>query len=366
MTSHKSQSGNAVIIVLVVLVVVAVGAMAYLSGQIANENAETAQTETSEVASAKPKEKLETEAVKTSENESGAEAVDLESAQAEPAAGEKAESATMEKAEAEQAQAPKVEIKPGNPVVGKVNDIEVTRTDVLQLIQQLPEQMRQAPIQELFPLALEQTLNAKLLDSKMDEKELLKDKRVDAQLKNSRTQILRNAFIETELEKAVDDVRLKKAYDEYAKNFPKAEEVRASHILVDDEANAKEIISKLNDGGDFAELAKENSKDPTSQRGGDLGYFSKSEVVPEFAVAAFALKGEEYTKEPVQSPFGYHIIKHQDRRMREPESFENARPTLEGAVRRQVMDEMMTKWREDASFERFDINGDPVAVSESN
>ena len=157
------------------------------------------------------------------------------------------------------------------------------------------------------------------------------------------------------------DERLKEVYDEYVKNFPEVPEVKTAHILVKDEALAKDILKQLNEGGDFAVLAKEHSIDATKDNGGSLGYISRQDqVIPEFLEAAFALKDGGISKEPLKSEFGYHIIKVEDERMRPPASFEQAKPFLASQIQAQVLNELMSSWRADAKVEVFDINGDAI------
>lgn len=137
----------------------------------------------------------------------------------------------------------------------------------------------------------------------------------------------------------VDVVKARTEFtDEEAQAYYDAIEptIQASHILVDDEALAKDIIKKLDSGADFAELAKEYSSDSSAENGGDLGSFGRGKMVAEFETAAFALKDGEYTKEPVQSQFGYHIIKRTG--TDEKEAFDAE------TVKGQMMDEVLADY----------------------
>ncbi len=116
----------------------------------------------------------------------------------------------------------------------------------------------------------------------------------------------------------------------------------------------------IDKGEDFAALAKENSKDGSAENGGDLGYFAQNEVVPEFASAAFATDVGSYTKTPVKSEFGFHIIKVEEKRKRPPAPYEQVKPYLEQELQRAIVDEVLKEWKEAASIERFDINGAPL------
>ena len=126
----------------------------------------------------------------------------------------------------------------------------------------------------------------------------------------------------------VTDEEMKKFYDENKEEYLEPEEVRAAHILVKTEDEAKEIIGKLNDGGDFAQLAKEHGLDGTKDRGGDLGFFTREDMVPEFSEAAFALEEGAYTKEPVKSQFGFHVIRLDERKAAKQSSFDEVKPQL--------------------------------------
>jgi peptidyl-prolyl cis-trans isomerase C len=287
----------------------------------------------------------------------GAAPVDTAVAGLESSSGETAE-APAEKPEADAAsEAP---ITPNNPVVAKVDNTEITRMDVLSYIQTLPDNVRQAPIQQLFPMAMEQVVNAAIINEKTKGVQLDDNPEVQKQVEIARKNIVRGVYLQQLVDKKVTDSRLKKAYDEYKKAFPSVEEVNVRHILVADEAKAKDLVKQLDGGADFATLAKENSTDGTAKNGGDVGWFAKSEVVPAFADASFATKVGTYTKEPVKSEFGWHVIRVEDKRMRPVPEFEQAKPYLEVQVRREALDEIMEEWRDKADIERFDINGKPI------
>jgi peptidyl-prolyl cis-trans isomerase C len=326
---NKSQKGNALVIVLVVLAVVAVGALAYLSGQIKPATDAAAQNETLAEAPAESGDAV----VDTSETADAVEGTETETA----AEGESE-----------------------NPVVAMIGDEKVFRNDVLGFIGQLPPNVRQMPLEQLYPMALEQVINGRILDQNMETAGLENDPEVLKQLEEAKEQIIRNTYMQGEIEKKLTDSRMKKAYDDFIKEQPDVEEVKAAHILVADEAVAKDIIAKLKDGGDFAALAKEFSKDNTAENGGDLGYFAKSDVVPEFAEAAFALSKGKYTETPVKTQFGFHVIKQEDKRDRPKPTLEEAKPFLEAELRREILEEILEDWRQEKEIKRFDINGNEI------
>ena len=190
------------------------------------------------------------------------------------------------------------------------------------------------------------------------------DKEVKEQLYEIKQQIVRAKFLENEITARIDEDRIKEKYDEYVKNFPDIEEVKAAHILVEDEKTAKKVIAKLNDGGDFAKLAQEFSQDGSAKSGGDLGYFAKQEVVPAFAEAAFSTKVGSYTKKPVKSDFGYHVIRVDEKRKRSPAELEEVKPSLKQELQRTAFNEIMKEWQSTAKVERFDVDGNPIPSEE--
>jgi len=162
---------------------------------------------------------------------------------------------------------------------------------------------------------------------------------------------LMEQFLQAEAKTAVTEAAMRKVYDEAVGQMSKEPEVRARHILVETEDEAKAVLAELKKGADFAELAKSRSKDPGSAEGGDLGYFTKDQMVPEFSEVAFKLdKGA--LSDPVKSQFGWHIIKVEDKREKQPPEFDKVKDQLETYVVRRSQVEMITKLRQEAKIER--------------
>ena len=137
-----------------------------------------------------------------------------------------------------------------------------------------------------------------------------------------RRRALRDAYFDKSVREAVSDADAKKFYDSQVGGVKPEEEVRARHILVDSKDKAREIFEKIAHGSDFAQLAKENSKDPGSKdQGGELGFFVRGQMVPQFEEVAFKLKKGEVS-EPFESQFGWHIVRVDDRRQRAAPAFE--------------------------------------------
>jgi peptidyl-prolyl cis-trans isomerase C len=161
------------------------------------------------------------------------------------------------------------------------------------------------------------------------------------------------AYLQAEAKTALTDQALHQVYDTAVKEMGKEEEVHARHILVPTEDEAKAILAELKKGADFATLAKEKTQDPSGKtNGGDLGYFTKGQMVPEFSDVAFKLgKGE--LSEPVKSQFGWHIIKVEDKRTKPVPTFEQIKPQLEQYVVRKAQTDMITKLRDGAKIEKI-------------
>jgi len=252
-------------------------------------------------------------------------------------------------------------VEPGNPTVAKVDGKDITRVDVYRFIRTMPANMQQLPAEQVYPVALDQVINTRLVQNKADGADVENSPEFQKEMDIARQQIMRNLFLQQQVDAKISEDKIKKEYKEFVKGIPDVEERRARHILVDTEEKAKAILERLKkDDADFAALAGELSMGPTKSRGGDLGYFAKNEMVPEFANVAFSLKANEVSKEPVKTQFGFHVIKVLDIRDRPKPTYEQYAPSAIAEMRREIMQEMLEKWKKQAKIEQFDINGKPL------
>jgi peptidyl-prolyl cis-trans isomerase C len=255
-------------------------------------------------------------------------------------------------------------------VAARVNGIEIKVSDVKALENALPPQIKsQAKDKEkLFALLRDQLIDIKLVTEEAKKAKLENDPEVQTAIEKAKEQIIVQAYLAKKLQAEITDQAVQKAYDEEIKNMPKdATETKARHILVKDEKTATDIIKKLESGADFMKLARDFSIDKGSaQNGGDIGYFQKDEMVPEFAEAAFALKTGEYTKKPVKTQFGYHIIKVDDRRKVKPKKLEEEADRIKSQLAEKAMGDLVQSLRGPAKIERFDINGKPDKAALGN
>jgi peptidyl-prolyl cis-trans isomerase C len=169
-----------------------------------------------------------------------------------------------------------------------------------------------------------------------------------------REKLLLDEYLSVQSKKAVNLEAAKKLYDETTKNLKPEEEVRARHILVEQEEDAKKIYARVKGGEDFAKVAGEVSKDPGSgKEGGDLGYFTRERMVKPFADAAFSAEKGAVT-EPVKSNFGWHIIKVEDKRTKPVPTFEEVKPQIDMYLGRKAQQDAILALREGAKIERLD------------
>jgi peptidyl-prolyl cis-trans isomerase C len=247
-----------------------------------------------------------------------------------------------------------------DPVVARVNDSEIRRSDVLITIESLPAQYRQLPLEALFGTVLTQMIDRRLIAQAAEKSKLGDDAEVKRRLAGLRERVLQEIYLSNELEKALTDDKVRSRHEQLLKSQPAKEEVRARHILLASEADAKAVIDELTKGGDFAELAKSRSSGPSAATGGDLGYFAKDQMVPEFAEAAFAMKKGETSKAPVKTQFGWHVIKIEDRRQAAPPSFEERKDELRREMAQEMIVAIIDDLRKGAKIEQFSLDGVPA------
>lgn len=179
-------------------------------------------------------------------------------------------------------------------------------------------------------------------------------------------QTARNAYVQDKIAGAITDAEVKARYDEEVSKFGDNMEVRARHILVETEDEAKAIIADLKGGGDFAKIAGEKSKDPGSAaQGGDLGYFSRGQMVPPFEEAAFTLEIGSITETPVQSDFGFHVIQVEDKRKQAPPAYDQVQARLRDLLIREKFASTLASLKESAKIDVLDPTlkaDDPAAA----
>ena len=251
-----------------------------------------------------------------------------------------------------------------NPVLAKVNGAEIRQSDVT-----LAEEELGPSLAQMDPATKKENVLAFLIDMKIVAK-AAEDKKIEdrpdfkARLAFTRNRLLMDNLLAAEGKAATTDEAMKKVYDEAAKQIEGEQEVHARHILVETEDEAKAIEAELKKGADFAELAKKKSKDPGAADGGDLGFFTKDQMVPEFSTVAFALEPGKIS-DPVKSQFGWHVIKVEEKRNRKAPDFDQVKAQIETYVTRKAQAEYVAKLRESAKVERLDQASNEPAKPEA-
>jgi peptidyl-prolyl cis-trans isomerase C len=251
-----------------------------------------------------------------------------------------------------------------DPVVARINGTDVRASDLAMVEEDLGGQL---PPQAQTPEGKREYLltfyaDMVLISKAAEGKKVADTPEFKRRLAYQRTKLLMEQHLQSEAKSSVTEPAMRQLYDEATKQMKSEQEVRARHILVETEDEAKTILADLKKGGDFAEVAKAKSKDPSAkQEGGDLGYFTKDQMVPEFSEVAFKLdKGQ--LSDPVKSQFGWHIIKVEDKRERKPPAFEQVKDQLEQYLARKSQSEMITKLRAEGKVERLDKKPDAPAT----
>jgi peptidyl-prolyl cis-trans isomerase C len=248
-----------------------------------------------------------------------------------------------------------------DPVVARVNGVDIRESDIAFAEEEIGGNMPAIPPEQKRDYLINYLVDVTVL-SQAAEKQKLEDRPdVKHRLAFDHNRLLMEALLQDAGKAALSDEAEHKLYDEAIKQVKAEEEVHARHILVVSEDEAKAILAQLKGGADFIVLAKEKSKDPGSaESGGDLGYFTKEQMVPEFAEVAFKL-GKGQLSDPVKTQFGWHIIKVEDRRTKPTPTFEQVKPQIDNYIAHRAQAELVENLRKSANVERLDKPPTPDA-----
>lgn len=240
-------------------------------------------------------------------------------------------------------------------VVATINGKPVTEADLALAQEDMAQQFAQLPEEQRRAAALSAILEVRLMAEKGVTEGIDKDAEFQRRLAFLNDRALHSAVIDKDVQGAITDADIRAAYDKQIAATPPVNEVKARHILVKTKEEADAIIKDLDAGKNFEEIANEKTTDPSGKgTGGELGYFSAGQMVPEFEKAAFALNVGEYTKAPVQSQFGFHIIKVEDKRQQQPPAFEQVKDQFRQVVLRDKYFALVKSLREAAKVDVAD------------
>jgi peptidyl-prolyl cis-trans isomerase C len=253
-----------------------------------------------------------------------------------------------------QAQKPAPAAAQPDKVIAKVQGVEIHESDLAMAEEDMGQQAAQLQGDAKRDALVGYVADVIIMSKAAEAKKVTDQKDFKTRMAFIRNKLAMEMLLIDEGKAAATDAAMKKVYEEAVSKAGTDQEVRARHILVPTEDEAKAVLAEIKKGTDFAELAKQKSKDPgAAAEGGDLGYFGKDQMVPEFAEAAFKLnKGD--VSEPVKTQFGWHIIKVEDKRNKPVPPFEQVKDQIEQFVARKAQAEYIAKQREANKVERLD------------
>ncbi|MEZ5782840.1 MAG: peptidylprolyl isomerase [Rhizobiaceae bacterium] len=242
-------------------------------------------------------------------------------------------------------------------VVATVNGQPITESELKIAITDLDPQFARLPAEQQRAAALSALIELRVMADEAVAKGLDKDPDFQLRMAMLNQRALHSEVVDKEVSKSITDEEIRARYDKEIAAQPPENEVHARHILVKTKEEADDIIKQLDGGADFEKLAGEKTEDPSGKTsGGDLGYFGAGQMVPEFEKAAFALEPGSYTKEPVQSQFGWHVIKVEDKRAKQPPAFDDVKEQLRNVVLREKYFELAKKLRAEAKVDIADAD----------
>jgi peptidyl-prolyl cis-trans isomerase C len=251
-------------------------------------------------------------------------------------------------------------------VVAKVGDKVIRLLDVMERIQMLPPQLKQAPLEQIYPNVLQQ------MAMRIATVKIARDKGIEKTVEFKKAQqemqlnLLQEMFLFGGLKESFTDKELQEEYDAYMKEFVSEDQVRARHILVKEEKEAQDLIEQIKSGEDFAKLAEKKSLDHLSaKRGGDLDFFGKNDLIPEFTKVAFEMKDGELLEKPVKTQFGFHVIKREGGRKKEAVPYEKAKASiLPNRIRQREIQARMKEAMDTNKIELYNMDGSPLKMTE--
>ncbi len=247
-----------------------------------------------------------------------------------------------------------------DPVLATVNGKPIHLSDAQTAAAELPANMQQLPPDQLLPLLVNQLIDRQALLVAANEEHLSRNPAVKQAMQDAANEKLENAYVQQKVAPQVTDAAVQAEFAKDYANKPGPEQVDARHILVKTQAEAESIIDQLNKGADFATLAKKYSIDPGASNGGELSWFSQDEMVPAFSNAAFALQPGQYTKTPVQTQFGWHVILCEGKRQAPPPAFDSVKDQIRQQLADDAIKATLADVRSKVTIKLFNPDGSPA------
>ncbi len=255
---------------------------------------------------------------------------------------------------------------PSDPVLATVDGKPIHMSDVQAAGSELPANLQQLPPNQLFPLLVNQLIDRQALLVAANAAHLQKDPKVHQAMQDAANEKLENAYVQEKVGPQVTDAAVQAEFNKDYANKPGPAQVDARHILVKTQAEAQSIIDQLNKGADFATLATKDSIDPGAKNGGELGWFAQNEMVPAFADAAFALKPGQYTKTPIQTQFGWHVILCEGKRQAPAPSFDAVKDQIRQQLADNAIKATLAAVRGKVTIKLFNPDGTPADTGDTS
>ncbi len=249
-------------------------------------------------------------------------------------------------------------------VVAIVNGSKIFKSQVVSALEQ--NNVKSADVQKAFPIIVNEMINEKLISEAAKKADVENSPEYKQRLALAKEQLVKSVYLENYLKTKVTDSAVKTAYEKFKAGNQGKMEVHVRHILVKTKAEAERIIAELNHGSSFDTLAKEKSIDPSASNGGDVGWFTKDQLSPEFAAftkAAFELKPGTYSQTPVHTQLGWHVIYVVGKRTIKVPPLKNLEAAIRNKLGQEAVQNLVNSLRAKADIKHFDMNGRPVAAS---
>lgn len=253
-----------------------------------------------------------------------------------------------------------------NTPVATVGDLTITAGDVAQAAADFSQELAQVPAERRKSILIDVLVDMALLAQAAEAAGFDKEPGFQRRLDFLRTRALRNIYVEKQIVRTITPDDIKAEYDRQSAEFQPVEEISARHILVASKEEAEALIAELDGGRDFAELARERSTGPSGPGGGDLGRFSRGRMVPEFEAAAFELEAGSHSAEPIQTQFGWHVIKVEEKGESSPPPLAQMEDQVRSALVRQNFETVMTRLRAETPVEIIGAAADDDAAAQNS
>jgi peptidyl-prolyl cis-trans isomerase C len=247
-----------------------------------------------------------------------------------------------------------------DPILGSVDGKLIYLSDLTRVANTLTEQIRALPFDQIMPVLLDRMIDHTALIIAARRAGLDRQSDIQRDMRAAADQVLERAWLAQITPQAMTEAAIQARFNSQYANLPSSDEVRARHILVGTEAQANAVLSELKGGADFATLARVISKDPDAKQGGDLGFFRRDQVWPNFADAAFALQPGQISPLPIHNEFGWHIVKVEERRLVAPPTLSEVHDKIRQDLMQEAVRAAIAEARSQMIIHKFNLDSSEV------